>query len=124
LIWADNTPGNYEIYYKKRAAGGIIWTGTTRLSWTSGKTGSPEMAVDPAGGLHIVWYDNIPGNLEIYYRKSTDGGATWTTSQRITWTMENSNNPAIAAGVAGNVHLAWADTTPGNYEIYYLRKKY
>ena len=61
------------------------WTPAKRLTWNSGDSRLPAIAVDSSGNLHVVWQDDTPGNSEIYYKKSTDGGATWTTSQRLTW---------------------------------------
>ena len=69
----------------------------------------------------MVWYDDTPGNSEIYYMKSTDGGATWTTAQRLTWTSGYSADPAVAADSSGNLHVVWQDDLPGNNEIYYKR---
>ena len=61
----------------------------------------------------MVWQDNFPGNLEIYYGKSADGGANWTTGQRLTWTAEHSSGPAIGVDSNHTVHIVWDDTPPG-----------
>jgi hypothetical protein len=70
------------------------WTASQRITWTSGYSESPVIAVDPSGNLHVVWKDSTPGNDEIYYKKSTDGGASWSTSQRLTWSPGSSYGPA------------------------------
>jgi hypothetical protein len=121
VVWMDNTPGNYEIYYKKSADGGATWTSAQRLTWTLGDSWYPAIAVDSSGNLHVVYRGNTPGNYEIYYKKSADGGATWTSAQRLTWTSGNSWHPAIAVDSSGNLHVVWDDYTPGNYEIYYKK---
>jgi hypothetical protein len=79
------------------------------------------MTVDASGNPHAVWYDDTPGNNEIYYKSSTDGGTTWASAQRLTWNAGDSGGPDIAADPSGNVHVAWQDKTPGNYEIYYRK---
>jgi len=81
----------------------------------------PAIAVDALDNLHMVWYDDTPGIPDIYYRKSTDGGASWSTSQNISSSTGDSMYPAIAADPSGNVHVVWHDDTPGNREIYYRR---
>jgi hypothetical protein len=122
VVWNDNTPGNYEIYHKKSTNRGDTWTATKRITWTSGTSWLPAIALDPSGDLHVVWQDFTPGKAEIYYKKSTDGGDTWSTTQRITWTSDDSYRPAMAVDSSGNLHVVWQDETPGNTEIYY--KKY
>ena len=121
LAWDDDTPGNREIYYKRSTDGGTTWSPVRRLTWTSGGSISPEMAVSSGQSIHLAWYDETPGDPEIYHRGSTDGGATWGLVQRITWTSGWSGFPAIAMDSAADVHVSWCDDTPGDPEIYYTR---
>jgi hypothetical protein len=51
------------------------------LSNTSGFSREPDIAVDRNGRVHVVWVDNTRGKWEIYYRKSTDGGLSWSPSR-------------------------------------------
>jgi hypothetical protein len=71
----------------------------------------------------LAWHDLTPGNPEIYYRKSTNGGTTWTAAQRLTWNSGDSRSAEIAAFGSDNYHVLWADDTPGDYEIFYRRQK-
>ncbi len=121
MLWNDATSGNDEIYYTKSADGGDTWATKKRLTWTSGGSTNPAIAVDSSGHLHAVWHDNTPANFEIYYKRSTDCGATWTTGKRLTWTLGDSVSPAVVADSSGTIHLVWEDRTPGNYEIYYKK---
>ena len=121
VVWGDGTPGNTEIYYKRSSDAGAAWSAAQRITWTSGGSSLPAIAIDLSDTIHVVWMDDTPVNREIYYSKSTDGGNSWSSSQRITWTPESSHNPAIAADSSGTIHVVWHDYTPGNYEIYYKR---
>ena len=122
IVWQDDTPGNSEIYYKKSTNGGSTWMTSQRLTWNSGASGGPAIAVDASGNLHVVWEDDGAGNEEIYYMKSSDGGTTWSgKSQRLSWTSGLSRSPVIAADSSDNIHAVWADTTPGKWEIYYTK---
>jgi BNR repeat-like domain len=121
VVWYDDTPGNSEIYYKKSTDEGKTWTASRRLTWTSGESVSPDLALDSADSLHLVWEDGTPGNYEIYYMRSTDYGVNWTSAQRLTWTSGESGGAAIAVDSSGKLHVAWHDDTPGNFEIYYKK---
>jgi len=61
-----------EIYYRKSTDGGAHWTAGRRLTWTSGLTQNPALAVDSSGNIHVVWDNNGSGNAEIYYKKAHD----------------------------------------------------
>ena len=79
------------------------------------------MDVDSGGAIHLVWSDNTPGNYDIDYKKSADGGTTWSGVQRLTWNSGDSRVPSMAVDSSHIVHLVWMDLTPGNYEIYYKK---
>ena len=119
VVWDDDSPGNSEIYYKKSTDGGASWT-TKRLTWNSGGSYRPNIAVDSNNHLHMVWFDNCTGNFEIYYKKSTDGGVSWTT-KRLTWKSWWSGDPAIAIDSNNHLHVVWMGGTPANSEIYYKK---
>lgn len=119
VVWCDGTPGNYEIYYKKSTDAGATWSQNQRLTWTPMASSSPDIKADAFGNLHVVWQEDTPGSIEIYYRKSTDGGATWGPSRRLTWNTDASISPALHVESSGNIHLVWSDYTPGNVEVFY-----
>jgi hypothetical protein len=113
--WVDG--GMNEVFYKKSTDAGVTWTSPQRLTWTAADTYKPVIAVGSSGNLHVVWYDETPGNYEIYYRKSTNAGASWTASQRLTYNGGDSYTPDIAVNNS-TVFITWDDNTPGNSEIY------
>jgi BNR repeat-like domain len=121
VVWYDDSPGNSEIYYKRSTDEGASWTVSKRLTWTTGYSLRPAIAVDASDCLHIVWQENTPLNREIYYKKSTDGGSTWTSFQRLTWTSSYSEGPAVAVDSSNKPHLVWHDATPGNWQVYYKK---
>jgi hypothetical protein len=121
IVWYDDTPGNYEIFYKKSTDKGITWSKSQRLTWTLTDSWSPCIAVDSAGNPYVVWHEYMSGNAEVYFKKSTDGGATWTMNKRVTWNAGWSIAPKIAVDSSGGLHLVWSDFSPGNYEVFYAR---
>jgi len=119
IVWTDNTPGNYEIYFIKSIDGGATWQSAKKLTNTAGDSFRPSIA-NSGSKLCIVWYDITPGNREIYFRKSTDGGDTWQTTKRLTNNAGESRYPKIALD-SSNIYAVWQDSTPGNYEIYFRK---
>jgi hypothetical protein len=119
IVWSDYTPGPDEIYYKKSTNGGQTWQ-TKRLTWTPSYSYVPDIYIDTSDHIHVVWYDLTPGNWEIFYKKSTNGGATWIT-KRITWNSGESKNPVVSADSSGDIHVLWNDNTFGTYEIFHKK---
>jgi hypothetical protein len=119
MFWEDYTPGNFEIYFKKSDDGGTTWTKNKRLTWNAGDSYNPAIVVD-GSSIYLVWNDNTPGNLEIYFKKSDDGGTTWTKNKRLTWNADDSYLPAITVNSSG-IYMTWEDYTAGNFEIYFKK---
>jgi hypothetical protein len=119
VVWFDKRDGDNEIYYKRSADGGTTWEADTRLTNSFGDSFDPSVAVS-GSAVHIVWYDNRDGDLEIYYKRSEDEGLTWGADTRLTDALGDSQYPSIA--VSGPmVHVVWTDLRDGNEEIYYKR---
>src|SRR4030042_6606737 len=93
------------------------WAPAKRLTWTSGWSYFPVVAIDSKNHIHIVWNDDTLGNNDLYYRRSADGGATWRAVKRLTWNSGSSYNSAIAIDSNDTIHVVWSDDTPGNDDI-------
>jgi hypothetical protein len=88
------------------------------LTWTSSSSFTPAIAVDSNDVIHLIWKDSMAGNNELYYKKSADGGASWSAAQKLTWTSGESHDPNIAIDSNNALYLFWYDYTP-NAEIFF-----
>ena len=70
--------------------------------------------------VHVAWFDERDGDVEVYVKRSDDGGVTWGEDVRLTSARGTSQKPSIAAA-AGAVHVVWSDDRTGNEEIFYAR---
>jgi hypothetical protein len=119
VVWEDNRDGNFEIYYKSSVDGGVSWGADMRLTNNPSYASPSSIAVSDSI-LHVVWDDNRDGNIEIYYKRSTDNGITWGADTRLTYDPDYSGNASVA--VSGlNVSVVWSDQRDGFLvnEIYY-----
>ena len=121
LVWEDNTSGHFELYFKSSSNAGVNWSPPKRLTYNSQNSKRPMMIRDSTGNLHLVWHQpDIPIG-EIYYKKSTNSGSTWTSPTRLTWNAGSSWLPAIAVSLTGTLHVVWEDDVSGNKEIYHKK---
>ncbi len=119
VCWHDNRNGNYEVYYKRSADGGISWGTDTRLTIQNDPSMLSSIASDGLN-ISIVWRDNRDANNEIYFKRSVDGGINWGTDTRLTTNYAISDYPAVT--ISGSiVHVVWDDQRDANDEIYYKR---
>ena len=70
--------------------------------------------------VYVVWSDDTPGNNEIFFKRSTDGGQTFENIQNLSNNAGSSGGPQIAAS-GKNVYVVWSDDTPGNVVILFKK---
>lgn len=119
LAWMDTRNGNDEIYYKRSLDGGLSWGVDTRMSFNSQISLGPCITANEQN-VHLVWSEPPQSfnTSEIYYKRSTDGGASWLPDTMLTNYANASVYPSISAS-GSFLHLAWTDFRDANYEIYY-----
>jgi hypothetical protein len=119
VIWEDGTTS--EIMYRRSVNSGATFGPIINLSNTPSFNSFDSAIAVSGNNVHVVWNDNTPGNFDIFYRKSTNGGASFTEP-----TKNLSNNagfslrPSIAVS-GNNVHVVWDDDTSGTPDILYRR---
>jgi hypothetical protein len=127
LAWQNGYDGDWDIYFVKSNDGGTTWTDPpTRVNTdsTSFFQLNPTIAVNSSGAIYMAWDDERNGNSDIYFTKSTDGGATWTDPNlkvNTDSTSYSQYNPTIAVDLMGTVYLAWQDHRNGNPDIYFAK---
>ncbi|HEU4324002.1 MAG TPA: sialidase family protein [Roseiflexaceae bacterium] len=78
------------------------------------------LALDPKGTLHALWVETVPDDPErprkdcpscadVFYRSSSDGGASWSSPVNISSSPEGSMKPQIQADDRGGLHVVWEE---------------
>ena len=123
VVWYDKTPGNYDIFYSRSENNGGTWTQPVNLSNNAGNSYDPTISTDSAGNINLVWADETPGNLEIFFTRSENNGGSWAQAKNISSNAGQSYGPDIVTDSAGNINVVWQDETPGNLEIFFTRSE-
>ncbi len=131
LAWAgytqrDGVKGRENLYVSKSLDSGKTWAtrlmdvsgappdcGTYRCEW--GYLGAQiTMTSDAAGTLYALWNSGATDKSpqRIYFASSTTAGDTWSPRLNVSTALSSVQHafPAIAAGGAGDVRIAWMDT--------------
>jgi hypothetical protein len=115
-----------EVFVSRSADGGRDWS-TVSMDVSSAAPGCPAqvcsagflasqmaLASDDAGILYALWNSgSAPGGPErIYFSSSTNQGENWSAKVDISKAPSGVEHcfPAITAGTAGDVRIAWMDT--------------
>ena len=95
VVWVDLRDGNAEVYYKRSSDRGLNWGSDIRLTYNSGQSWNPCVACQ-GQVVHVVWSDTRSGNLDVYYKRSSDGGFTWGPDVQLTNDLTWSYYPSLA----------------------------
>ncbi len=79
----------------------------------------PALAAAPDGdALHLAWSQEFGGNYEIFSRR-WDVTSGWSVPRNVSSNDGGSASPALAVDANGQVHLIWADSSPGVSTLYH-----
>ncbi len=106
------------LYYKRSTDDGKTWGADTHLS--EGQAGSEHPAIAVSGSnIYTVWHGLRSGSLNIYFKRSTDGGMTWGEDTRLTTSGKSAHSSIAASG--SSVHVVWGDHRDGEQAEIYTR---
>jgi hypothetical protein len=108
VVWQGDSPtGNQGIFIKKSTDFGRTFGNAKILSIGKGGFGNPDLVVD-GNNVHVTWAGNTPGNDNVYYRVSNDGGATFGTQENISNSKTMSFAPKLRI-TGNNVDVYWKE---------------
>jgi len=112
---------SHEQHLLRSTDGGDTWEPSIRLSNAPGSSEHSSLIASD-GVVHLAWRDRRDsGTGEIYYRFSTDRGATWSQEENVSKSGGHSGIPLLAA-TTHYLHMIWLDDRTGTFQIRYDRR--
>jgi hypothetical protein len=124
VFWMDLTLGNDDIYFKKSTDGGASFGDILNLSNDAGDSYDYQVNIPTNDTMYVVWQDEtqgVNGTSEIYFKKSTDGGASFADTINLSNNTGDSTDPYVASSNDMNIYVVWRDNSAGTEQIYFKR---
>jgi flagellar hook assembly protein FlgD len=118
VAWVDSTSttSHSEIYMAISADAGANFAAPFNVTNNQGISIGPDLAVDSAGTLYMVWQDTTPGNYEAMFTHSIDHGASFGAQVNIAPSQLGSLITHVAADSKGNIFVVWDDNRFGTFD--------
>ena len=118
IVWLDNSPGYYAVLFSRSSDLGLTFSAPQNLSNDPGGSSAPNIAVDSAGNINVVWAAQS-GNQTGFFSRSTDGGNTFSAPVSISNYL--TTTPEITLDFSGNIYLGWVDASSPYHNLFFSR---
>ncbi|HLE46529.1 MAG TPA: VWA domain-containing protein, partial [Thermoplasmata archaeon] len=111
IVWRETAGADADVYLRRSPDRGASWLPRVRVDAApAGITSTAPVIALGAVGEVFVAYADVRNNtrLQVFVRRSFDGGATWTPETQVSQTDANSAMPALAAGPR-DFYVAWRE---------------
>jgi len=115
LAWQDTRDDSEgDIFFARSIDDGQTWGTNIKINDDPpGVEQSAPYLATQGDGVYLVWHDEREGDAgDVYFARSTDGGQSWSTDQRVNENPDSVvGDPAIATGAGSRLHVTWAIST-------------
>ena len=129
VFWSSERAGEsrWDLWYITSVDGGSSWSSPAQFTTHELWDYAPIAIQSTDGRLWVAWYSYRSGNWDIWYKTSSDDGATWSDAHKLTsltgnegWNhnpdlieIETDDNPNTS-----DVWVFWHSTRSGNADIW------
>src|SRR5215217_7560472 len=116
--WSDGPFNNGEVHYRNSADGGASFGDTINLSNDTGDSIRPEIAVS-GSNVFIVWQNQATKVDNVFFKRSTDGGASFGDTINLSNNQGISTDPDIALSNHGGAYVVWTDNYNERSKVFF-----
>jgi hypothetical protein len=109
VVWADESPGNFEVLFKRSTNNGASFGSIKNLSNNPPDSLAPRVKAS-GDNVYVVWSDdNDPKGQDVFYKRSTNNGASFGSTKDLSG---STNGGAGQIAITGkNVYISWTSGT-------------
>ena len=100
----------------------LTWASPVKLTSTRNAVGYFGLATTGSSGVHVVFEEARGGVRGVYYRRSTNGGATWAPGLRLSDPESEYSTLASVSSMGSFVDVVWRDDVNDEGDVVWYRR--
>lgn len=132
VVWQGSVAGHnpYDLFFTRSTDGGASFSVAKDISNAPAGAYFDQIGIEPSGSIDVAWNSNCPSpsfckmvSSDVFFARSTDGGATFSTPAQITNTQGQAaiSRVLVAIDASGDVNLAWPEVASGSNTAFFSR---
>src|SRR5262249_49422419 len=108
-VWASSAAGPRQVVSLRSTDLGVTFTDPINISNSTGEAFAPVIAISDNDAVNVAWQDTRSGLGEVFYSRSTDGGVSFSSPQKVSAGPAAASSPEIVVDRLGGVSVAWIE---------------
>ncbi len=121
VVWEDDAGGAEAIMFTRSTDGGATFSTPLKISQGTGNASESHIAIDATGRTYVSWVQVVDGNLQAFFTRSTDGGATFSTPVNLTNAANAEIHKVFLTTFRDVVYLAYNNDDDRVHQAFVLR---
>ena len=121
VAWTDSEPGKAQIFARASDDNASKFGGIKNVSWSSGRSYDPQIAVGGNNSLYILWEDTSfrEFTFDLILRASSDLANTFQDKVNLGRYVGEISDYGQIAAIGNNVFVVWSDSPQYSYPQMY-----
>lgn len=108
VAWESASGSPPDVYFKRSTDGGATFGDVVNVSANAGWSQYPIVAAE-GSNVYVLWLDDMAGNLECFFRRSTDFGASFGPIINLSASATNACGTPSISLTGGAIYVAWGE---------------
>jgi hypothetical protein len=112
VAWAGSMNSPRQVVFARSTDQGVTFSQPINVSNSTEEGFDPAIAIGADDAINLAWEDTGSGIGQIFFSRSTDGGASFSTPGQVSAALGEASDAEIAIDSQGRISVAWIEEQP------------
>lgn len=123
VVWEDSAPGHNVIMFTRSNDGGETFSDPLQISTNTDFAAEAHITVDNLNRLHVVWSEEVDGDAQAFYARSTDGGQTFSVPVNVSDNRSSNVHKPVVTTFNDTVYVAYHSEGGNRRQVFVLKSE-